>query len=294
MSQHTYRRRFGDRKEGRLVRSIAPLYKFMPYIMKSRNDASNLYADTTEVTETDRWFREKRAEGFKGLGMLHLFIAAYIRTVAHKPGLNRFISGQKIYSRNKITISMVVKRNLASDSNETSIKVDFSPRDTIYDVYRKLNEKIDEIKASEDENDAEKIAASFSKLPGLVFRFAVWLLFLLDYFDLLPKAILKASPFHGSMMITDLGSLGINPIYHHLYNFGNLPVFISFGAKRRAIEVSDEGRLVERKYVDYKLFLDERICDGFYYASALKYIKYYLRNPAALENPPESVEEDIF
>ena len=189
---------------------------------------------------------------------------------------------------------MVVKRNLASDANETSIKVDFSPRDTIYDVYRKLNAKIDEIKVNEGENDAEQIAGSFAKLPGLVFRFAVGLLFFLDYFDLLPKAILKASPFHGSMMITDLGSLGINPIYHHLYNFGNLPVFISFGAKRRAIEVSDEGRLVERKYVDYKLFLDERTCDGFYYASALKYIKYYLRNPAALENPPESVEEDIF
>ena len=110
----------------------------------------------------------------------------------------------------------------------------------------------------------------------------------------LPLSLLEISPFHGSMILTDLGSLGIPPIYHHIYNFGTLPVFLAFGAKRRAVELDKEGKPVERKYIDYKVVTDERIVDGFYYATAFKYLKYYMKNPAALELPPEKVEEDIF
>lgn len=294
MPETTYKRRFGDRKEGRLLRSLAPFYKFMPYIMRSRNDAHDYFADSVECTEIDRWLRAKRSEGCKGMGMLHLFIAAYVRAIAHCPGLNRFISGQKVYARNDIIIVMTVKRAMTVDAPETSIKVHFQPTDTIYDVYRKLNEKIDEIKASDGDNNTEQVAASFAKLPGLLFRFAIWLVYCLDYVDLLPQALLDASPFHGSMIITDLGSLGIPPIYHHIYNFGNLPVFIAFGAKRRAVELDKTGTPVERKYVDYKVVMDERTIDGMYYATAFKYIKYYLRNPEALEAPPKEVKEDIF
>ena len=102
------------------------------------------------------------------------------------------------------------------------------------------------------------------------------------------------SPFHGSMIITDLGSLGIPPIYHHIYNFGNLPVFLAFGAKRSESGINAEGQIVHRKFVDYKIVCDERICDGTYYASAFKYLRYYLKNPDELTRPPESVIEDIY
>ena len=138
------------------------------------------------------------------------------------------------------------------------------------------------------------MAGALCKLPGLFLKFALWLINLLDYFDLLPQFILDASPFHGSMIITDLGSLGVPPIYHHIYNFGNLSTFIAFGAKRRAYEMDKTGLVTERKYIDYKVTMDERTVDGIYYANALKYLKYYLTHPAALELPPEQVNEDVF
>ena len=96
------------------------------------------------------------------------------------------------------------------------------------------------------------------------------------------------------MIITDLGSLGIPPIYHHIYNFGNLPIFLAFGAKRTETGINAEGKVVHRKFVDYKIVCDERICDGTYYASAFKYLRYYLKNPDELTRPPESVVEDIY
>lgn len=294
MADITYKRRFGDRKEGRQLRSLSPFLKLTPYIMVTRNDACNYFSDRVEVTEIDRYLRAKRAEGYKGMGMLHLFIACYIRTVALRPTLNRFISGQRIFARKNIQVSMAIKRGLSTDASETTIKVDFEPTDTLFDVYRKMNEKIDEIKADTGENNTEKVAAFLFKLPGILLKFALWLIRLADYFDWLPSSLLAASPFHGSMFITDLGSLGIPPVYHHLYNIGNLPLFLAFGAKRRAVELDKDGRIAERKYIDYTVVSDERICDGSYYANALKHLKYFLTNPQLLELPPEKVEEDVF
>ncbi len=289
-----YKRRIGDRKEGRLLRSLDAFTKFTPFIMKTRNDSTNQFIDKVEVSDLDRWLRAKRAEGWKGLGMLHVFVAAYVRVVASRPAVNRFISGQRIYARNNIEVVMAVKRTLTTEGSETTIKIPLDASDTVFDVYRKMNEKIDEIKADDGEgNNTEQTAALLGKLPRIVLRFAIWLINLLDYFGLLPQFLLDASPFHGSMIITDLGSLGIPPVYHHIYNFGNLPVFVAFGAKRREMELDKTGAPVERKYMDYTVVSDERICDGYYFATAFKYFKYYLRNPELLETPPETVEEDV-
>jgi len=130
-------------------------------------------------------------------------------------------------------------------------------------------------------------------LPGPVYMFAVRLLEILDFWGLLPKFLLEVSPFHGSVFFTSMGSLGISAIIHHLYNFGNLPVFISFGKKYRRNEVNLDGSVEVKKYVDMGFNLDERICDGFYYASVLKYLKRIFNDPSRLDNPPETVVEDI-
>lgn len=294
MDETPYRRRFGDRKEGRLLRTFPAYNKFTPFVMKKRVDSCNYFRDTIEVTELDRWIRAKRAEGYKGLGMLHVFVAAYIRTVAERPGLNRFVSGQRIYARNNIEILMTVKHALSDDSDESSIKVKFTPADTIFDVYRKMNETIEAIKADSGGNGTDKFAETIMKLPRPLLNLAVSLLKAGDYLGILPMSLLDISPFHGSMIITDMGSLGIPPIFHHIYDFGNLPLFISFGVKRRCYELTEEGRMVERKYVDFTVTSDERICDGFYLATSLKYIKHTMRNPQILEVPPEKVESDIF
>jgi len=293
MAGNPYQKRAGDRKDGRRIRSLAPVFNFMPFIMKERSDACNSFSDSIEVTDIDAWLRQKRAEGYKGLGMLHLFVAAYVRALAYCPGVNRFVSGQRIYSRNDIQVVMSVKHEMTAEASDASIKVHFEPTDTIFDVYRKMNEKIDEIKANDGNNDMEDLAAMFTRIPRLLLRAVIKILYWADYWDLLPASILEASPFHGSMIITDMGSLGIPPIYHHIYNFGNLPVFLSFGSRRRAVEVNRDGQVVEKKYVDFCAVLDERICDGFYYANGFKYIKYFFRNPQLLELPPEEVKEDI-
>ena len=289
-----YKRRFGDRKEGRLLRSLPAFAKFVPFIMPTRNDACNQYEESFEVSDVDRRLRKLRVDGYKGIGILHFIIAAYIRGVSMLPGMNRFVVGRRIYARDNIEVVMTVKRSLAIDATETTIKVVFEPTDTIFDVYRKMNEKIDEIKTVEGNNNTEDVAEAMCKVPRFLLRFALTILRIMDYFGWLPQSLLDASPFHGSMIITDLSSLRIGPIYHHIYNFGTLPVFISFGAKRHAYELDRHGNMVDRKYVDCKFVMDERTVDGHYYAQFLQAFRYICQHPEIVETPPSKVVEDVF
>lgn len=289
-----YKRRFGDRKEGRLLRSLPAFAKFVPFIMPTRNDACNQYEESFEVSDVDRRLRKLRVDWNKGIGILHFIIAAYIRGVSMLPGMNRFVVGRRIYARDNIEVVMTVKRSLAIDATETTIKVVFEPTDTIFDVYRKMSEKIDEIKTVEGNNNTEDVAEAMCKAPRFLLRFALTILRIMDYFGWLPQSLLDASPFHGSMIITDLGSLRIGPIYHHIYNFGTLPVFISFGAKRHAYELDRHGNMVDRKYVDCKFVMDERTVDGHYYAQFLQAFRYICQHPEIVETPPSKVVEDVF
>ena len=287
------KRRLGDRKDGRRLRTLDPYIAMTPFIMKTRNDASNQMSDSVEITETERYLREKRQNGYPGLGMLHLIIAAYVRVASQYPAVNRFISGQRLYSRNRLEFVMTVKKEMKKDSPETSIKVTFDLRDTIFDVYDKLNEEINKVKEEGEATNTDNAAKMFMKLPRLILKFTVRFIDLLDYFGLMPGVLIKASPFHGSVIITDLGSIGLPAIYHHLYNFGNLPVFISMGAKRKVAEHGSDGVIIERKYFDYKVVADERICDGFYFSQAFKMFKSLLRKPVELEEPPDIIIEDV-
>jgi hypothetical protein len=288
------RRRLGDRPDGRRLRTISPMLRFMPYIMPKRSDALNYYTDCFEITDIEPFCRSKVKEGMVDFGFLHIILAAYVRTVAMRPAIHRFVSGQKIYSRgDDISVVMTIKRSMKLSSPDTCIKVHLSPYDTIDDVYRKFDAVVQANKQEDGVNSFDKLNRLLLLIPGLLCRWTVKFLNFLDYFGLLPKKILELSPFHGSMIITSMGSLGIKPIYHHIYDFGNLPIFISYGAKRSVASLDKEGNVKKRKYIDIKVVMDERVCDGYYYASALKCIKRFVENPTLLEVPPEEVVEDV-
>ncbi len=288
-----FKRRPGDRKEGRLLRTLPAFNKFVPFIMPQRNDRFVQYEEAMEVSRVDRRLRQLRTEGYKSIGILHFVIACYIRAVSMLPGLNRFIVGRRIYARRDIEVVMAVKRELSVDATETTIKVHFQPTDTIFDVYRKMNEKIEEIKNSDENNGTEDFAEAAAALPRFLLRAGIGLLRLMDYFGWIPESLLEVSPFHGSMIITDLGSLRIGPVYHHIYNFGTLPVFIAFGAKRHAYEIDRHGKVIDNKYIDMKSVLDEGIVDGHYYAQMVRAFRYMFEHPEIVEAPPTKVVEDI-
>ena len=287
------KKRLGDRYDGRLLRNAPSMSKLMPYLMKVRADAQNQFEAEIDIHNAEKYLAKKKKEGYTDMSLLHVLLAAYVRVVSERPAIHRFIAGQKIYHRNKLECLMTIKKEMSLDAPDTCIKVEFDPRDNIYNVYKKFQKTV--IEAKNEDGDFESIVGTLVKLPGLVLRAAIGVLRGLDYFGMLPKALHKISPFHGSMIITSMGSLGIPAIYHHLYDFGHLPIFISYGRMFTKEVTNLEGELENHHFVTFKVVTDERICDGFYYASAFKQMLRYLQHPEALDEivPDDKVVEDV-
>lgn len=285
-------RRFGDRKDGRKLRSLPPISRLSPYIMKHRSGSQNFIRISVDTARIDDYIVKKRNEGLTGFGLMHIIIAAYVRAVSQRPALNRFVAGQKVFSREDIETVLTIKKEMTLESPDTVVKAVFAPDATAGDIYKKFSEVIEGYRAQTG-SGFDDAARMFNYIPGLLMKFTVWGLTVLDYFGLLPKALTDVSPFHGSFFITSMGSLGIEPVFHHLYDFGTIPVFCAFGVKYRRYELEADGGAKEHSYVDLTFVTDERICDGFYFASALKLMKNLLKNPFGLDYPPKEVVKDI-
>lgn len=291
-AENKRRRRFGDRAEGRLLRTLSPMTRVAVFIMGNRIGALNSIRDSVDVAEIDKYVRQKKAEGYRNFNFMHVIIAAYVRTVAQMPALNRFIAGHKIFARNNIEIALTIKKEMTLDSPDTVIKIEPTADMTPSQVYDLLSEQIDNYR-DEPGGSFDKAARILNRLPGILMLAAIKLIRFIDYLGFLPRSLTRLSPFHASMFITSMGSLGIPPIYHHLYDFGNCPVFIAFGAKERRYELNADGESERHDYVGFTVVMDERICDGYYYAAALKKIRRYLRSPELLDTPPETIVEDV-
>lgn len=287
------KRRLGDRRDGRKIRSIDPMSRVALFIMKDRNDALNYYSESFDTEEIDKYIRKKRAEGLKGFGMMHIIIASYVRAASQRPGLNRFISGQTLYSRDEAVVALTIKKELKLNAQETIIKPTFPLTATADDVYYKFRDLIEQNKNEDEESSFDNVAKILNYIPRFLLRFLIGFLKCLDYYGLLPKFLTDVSPFHASFFITSMGSLGILPIYHHLYNFGNVPIFCSFGARRSEMMIEKDGSTKRHWFIDLKIVMDERICDGHYYASALKLFRELIRHPEQLDTPPAEIVPDI-
>ena len=287
-----YKRRFGDRADGRRLRTISPMARVSPYIMKTRNTSQNYFEGEVNTEKIDAYLRRKKKEGKAGFNIMHVFIAAYLRTVAEMPGLNRFIAGQEIYARNNVEVCLTIKKEMALDAPDTVVKAEFTPDATADEVYEKLTSIIDAYR-NDPGGAFDNTAKILNYMPGLLLKFVVFILQLLDYFGFLPRFLARLSPFHGSFFITSMGSLGIPPIYHHLYDFGNVPLFMSFGKKIHRNELQTDGSVKQNTYVGFTFVMDERIVDGYYYAAAFKKMMHLYKNPHLLDQRPKAVTWDI-
>ncbi|MBQ2987404.1 MAG: 2-oxo acid dehydrogenase subunit E2 [Tyzzerella sp.] len=283
---------FGKRPDGRIVRSVDPLQMIMPYIMKTRNDSMNMYEDTFTCEGMDAYIKAKEQDGIK-LSYMHILIAATVRIIALRPQLNRFIMNGRIYARPKIWVSFVVHPSLADASTETTIKLCFDGTETILEIAKIINDAIEkETTKRTGENGTDKLARVLTCVPSPLIRFAVNTLMWMDKHNLLPKAIIDLSPFHTSFFITNLKSLGINYVHHHVYNFGTTGLFFAIG-KEKTIPVVKGNEIIHQKHMGFSLVSDERFCDGLYFAMSLRELRKIMRNPAILEKPLDKKVEDV-
>ncbi len=292
-----YKKKHGDRKDGWRVHSSDPIFYLIPHIMRTRLDSMVFFEERVDIESLDKFVRQtRRNNNMPQLARVIVFMAAFVRAFSQYPKLNRFVIGGKIYARNSFEISMTIKREMTIESPEETIKVSFDPDFTLQQVYDAVMNEINKVKGSKEEtgttNDTGAVAGIVSALPNCLIRGLVGHLRRKDNRKGVYKLIKEVSPFHTSVFITDIGSVGIGSVYHHLYEFGTCSIFAGVGKKEKMFVREDDGEIRDHQSINLRFTVDERIGDGYYYGKAIRYITHLLKHPEELLTPPESIIED--
>lgn len=288
------KRRFGDRYDGWRLRNTSAYFSVIPHIMKRRSDSCVFFDDEIDIGVLEDYVQKKREDTrYDGLSLSHVMITAMVHLMVLRPALNRFVIGGKAFARNTLTVSMAVKHRMSSEAEESIIKPVFEKTDTLYEVYTKITSAIaEDVRVEKAKTATDGMANLFHLFPSWLLRLVVNTMTFLDHRGCMPKAIHKASPFHTSLFVTNVGSLGIGPIYHHIYDFGTTSIFIAIGKKEWALKRKLDGSIADKRIVRIQIVADERICDGFYYAHSFRLLKHMLKHPEQLESAAREMPED--
>lgn len=281
-----------NRPDGYKLKGCDPFYEIIPHIMPHRYDATNYVNLDLDMESISKYVNKCRE---RGITMRHMsvVIAGYLRLVSQNPNLNRFVINRRIYSRNHFAVSFVaLKSNPNGGNSETVIKLYFNMDDDIFEVNRKVEKAIEQTEKATDEpsNATDKFLQGMNKVPGLM-RSIVGFLKMWDKYFGLPFSLIDASPFHTSLFITNLASIRLGAVYHHMYDFGSTSIFIAMGQpEKKLVRVGET--IVDKKVIPVNVSTDDRVESGYYYARCFRQFKRYMANPEVLEKKPETVVRD--
>ena len=278
---------FGRRADGRRVKKLDPIVQMTPYLMPMRCDAQVFLEHKADYEKLSRYIVQKSREGQK-VTFMQILVAAYVRAISRNPEVNRFIFNKQYYSRNNCSVSYtVLKDPQDTGSNETTVRILFDLTDTLFDVRDRMNAAVEASRATEDGDFVIRLASALLGVPGLA-TLVVSVVKLLDRYGIAPKVLLRELPFYSGMFITNNGSIGLHHPWHHIYNFGDVSLFIGMGSILKEATVED-GKARMKRWLPLGMTADERVCSGAHYAAFFFDVIRLLENPEELETPPETV-----
>lgn len=278
------------RPDGKKLKNLGVEYLVGAHVMKDRTDAMNMITIDLPEAPMKEYLNRKRKEG-KRYSHLTLILAAMVRAFAEYPQLNRFVVNKRIYARNEISVGMVVLKGGKIDGASTISKMKFPPTGTIDEINDIINAYIATNRQEGEINSTDKLANFLCSVPGLL-RAAVNFVKWLDKHNWCPKAIIEASPFHCSIILTDLASIKTNSIHHHIYNFGTTSISLAMG-NLREVPVRKKGEVVFERCLPLGIVTDDRIVSGNILGLAFRRFEKYLEHPETLELPPEKIVSEI-
>lgn len=278
---------FGRRPDGKRLKKQDPIMQITPYLMPMRCDAQVFLEHKADYEKLSRYIVKKSQEGEK-ITFMQILVAAYVRAISNNPEANRFIFNKQYYARNNCSVSYtVLKDPQNTDSNETTVRILFDLTDTIFDVRDRMNAAVEQSRATEDGDFVIRLARAVLAIPGLA-TLIVAVVKLLDRYGIAPKVLIRELPFYSGMFITNNGSIGLHHPFHHIYNFGDVSLFIGMGSILKEATVED-GKARMKRWLPLGMTADERVCSGAHYAAFFFDVLRLLDNPEELETPPDKV-----
>jgi len=255
------------RFDGELARDVSPTRAIMPFLMPTRGSATVYFEQNLDVTRVHAFLEAQRRATGERRTFFQVFTYAVVKTLAERPRLNRFTAGTRVYQRNKIEVAFSAKKAMRDDAALVVVKRAFEPQATFEEHVVRLEGGVSEGR-SQEASATDKELGLFLRLPGFLLAMCVTLAKWLDAHNLLPRMLIEGDPLYASLFVANLGSVGLDAAYHHLYEWGNCPIFAAVGRVRE--EVRDG---VTRKMVCVRYSFDERVEDGLYCARALDHLR---------------------
>jgi hypothetical protein len=274
---------FFGREEGTRLKNLSPLRRMVPYLMVGRNESAVYFQQQIDVEPALAFVDKRNAEHTDDHRMtfFHVVLAAAVRVLAEREQLNRFVLNRKIYARKKISLSFAVKKKFADDGRLSTVKIDFEPTDRLEDVSRKVRDAVSVGKGS-SKSASEKEMDLVLMIPGFLLKSALKVLAWLDGMNMVPAAMIREDPMYASMFLANLGSIGLDAPYHHLFEYGTIPLFVVIGKIKKAPVVTADDTLAVGKVAEVRYTFDERITDGYYAARSLEIFERLIAHPEEL------------
>ena len=284
---------FGRRPDGKRVRELPGFYTIIPIIMRDRNDSMTQITLRIELDTINKFIDEQKEKTGRVYSYIEIIAAGMIRVICLRPDLNRFVSNYRIYQRDGIYMSLAIQKSLknSNESNETTIKMRFTGEESLPEICDKIEAEIKKVKHVDAESKTDKLANLLTSVPTFIMvplvKFVMWM----DKVGGLPISVLDASPFHTSFFITDMKSIKLPTLHHHVYNFGTTGLFMSTGIEEKEVYLDKDSIAKERPIMHMGFVSDERFCDGYYFARSFRLFQRIMANPDYLLTRLE--EEDV-
>ena len=280
------------RRDAIYLGDLPPLRRITPYLLRSRTDSAVYFPQQIEVERLLAWLDEVNAGRAKDerTTLFHVILTALSRTLMLRPDVNRFVAGRRTYQHKDISISFIIKQAMTDGSPETEVRLVFTGNETVEQV-RDLVDSAVKGKRSSVRGKDDHLTEFFASWPRPILNAIARLIASLDYHNALPAFLMDAIPLYTSVYVVNVGSLGIDPPFHHLYEYGSASVFVAIGAVRKEPVVDDQGQVVARDCLNAVYTLDERASDGFYFARTAEVFRRLVSHPQLLATRDLTVEE---
>lgn len=280
------KRRFGDRKDGTLIRDLDGMHFITPLLYPNRCDNEAFISEQIDLTNLNAYIQKRNeTETEFPFTVFHCIVAAMIKTITLRPKLNRFIANKNFYQRNEITASFVVKKQFADSSAEALAVIHASDDSTLDSLHENLRSQITECKDLNKVDSSTDSMDLFNKMPRFLSKFIVWMITRLDIHGWVPFSLIETDPYYCSCVLSNVGSIKLGSGYHHLTNWGTCSLFCLIGEKKLTPIFDDEGHVTMKQVIPLGITIDERLADGYYYSKSIRLLKKLLENPELLELP---------
>ena len=277
------------RSDGDRVKGLSPERRFLPFMMPTRNESVVFHEQQYDIGKTRRWLRDfNRASPPQTATMFHLFLWACSQGLHMYPSMNRFVLGRRIYQRRGVQVSFAAKKEFSAAAPLVTVKKPFAANEPFAAAVKDMTDRIGEGRGPSQRRVDKELRLALL-LPGIILRFVLWCLRGLDRLNLMPRSMIESDPMYASLFVANLGSVGLDNTFHHLYEYGTISIFAVMGAQKKAVVVARDGSPEVREVLQIRWTLDERIIDGMYAGESMQLVRKIMEDPEKYLGKPAEV-----